>query len=110
MSLLRKSRNNQGEIQRWITLIVFSVLVALFVARLASPVFVSGARRNTITSSTSNSHRVYFDHDGPEWVYSTSRLSFHPPDVVLLQAFTSSEAQNAFETNGVHYDRPPPFL
>ncbi len=110
MSLLRKSRNNQDGAWRWIQFIVLSALVALFVARFASTVFTNSASRTTITSSAHDSHRACFDHDGSEWVYSASGFSLRPPEIVLLHASLNPEAQKAFEANGFHYNRPPPFL
>ena len=110
MSLLRKSRNNRGEMRRWLQFIVLSALVALFVARFASTVFTNSASRTTITSSAHDVHRGCFDHDGSEWVYSASRFSFRPPEIALLHAPLNPETQKAFEANGFHYNRPPPFL
>lgn len=108
MLLTRKSRSLSSTIRQGVALFAVSMILGLCLIRLAS-VGVAGPGGASAIAAAKDGHRPCFDYDGLEWVRPASRFSVHLPEVVALHRPANLEARNAFESNGVHYDRPPPF-
>ena len=88
------------------TLALFAIVV-LCLARVASVAVASPSGPAAVVAAR-GAHRLCFDHDGLEWIGPSSSFAIHLPEIVAVQKPPILDAWSAFETNGVHYDRPPP--
>lgn len=108
MLLTGKSRSLSSTLRQGVALLALAMIVGVCLVRL-TPVGVAGSTgAAAVAAAAKAGHRPCFDYDGLEWVRPAARFSIHLPEVVALQRPANLEARSAFESNGVHYDRPPP--
>ncbi|MGA7908932.1 MAG: hypothetical protein WCA16_16095 [Candidatus Sulfotelmatobacter sp.] len=76
----------------------------------AAPVGFSPSSLCLTVSSHAAHDRQCFDHEDAQWVVSPSAPPSAPPPVVSLQPVHAADPFVTFDTNGLHYNRPPPII
>ena len=109
MTLVRKFRSSRTEFRRAFALVALSAVLALGLGRLTA-VYSSFSAHSRIGAAANAGQRWFLDHDTSEWCQPASIFSFQAPDKALLTARLTSDTERTFDTDGFHYNRPPPVL
>ena len=107
MSLIPKSRNFSSTIRQGVALLALSMILGIGLMRVAAVPVAAHSGAAAIVAAKGG-HRLFFDYDGLEWIRPASRFSIQLTESVALHRPANLKARKAFESNGVHYDRPPP--
>jgi hypothetical protein len=86
-----------------------AAIFALLVARSVPPDFSQiGTRDSSITAVSNHDQRPHFDLNGLQWSAPVSAFFPLPPTAISSPLATASVSWSTIQSNGFHYNRPPP--
>ncbi len=97
----------RGKRAVWLRALLASVvLVAIFVARGAPSQFPSAD--HSISADSYHDQKPRFDNSGPGWSAPVATFQFFPPSARSAHGIAAPLLFSTLQTEGFHFDRPPP--